>query len=560
MKKQKTKKTKESLRGIISAMLAVSMMFSLIGCGGDSGASAGKTGGEDGWRTVKIMGQVDQEFWDSRENQPVWQEFQKMLEEAKIKLEVMPVTQEQYKTTLQTTLAAGVDMPDIVNLEQMDKSTAMQLGEQGILVDILPLVEKYSDGTIDKSIDERLGGLWGTAVTGSGKAYWMPFGITIKFKDGSDFYSAMVPVLRMDWLEKLGLNKPTTIEEYKEVLRAFRSQDANGNGKNDEVMIAFTKDTSPFEMYGPLFGLPCEHLLVDTSDDIVKSPWLMKEQLVEYFKFFQEMTQEGILSKDAINQSAEYVLQQTKLNIVSAKNGFAMTDMYDGEVAEFSGAYRGVFPVATKDQMYIQAAPPTSETKRLAITSACKDQEAAIDLLDILQSDEFTNLTSNGVEGISYDLVDGEVVNKIYDDGLTFGSREYWLKGRIRGGELWLGLLGGVQEGTGEGNMNYVKSFTNYPYGDEVEKYVKGDSGYKYYLPGTYELAAATPEEAEREVEIMNDLKTYMDETAIKLAIGEYDINNIDQYVDKMKEMGLEEVIEIRQTQHDRYIGKQQGG
>ena len=552
------RKKRRLFNAALSLVLACSCAFTFAACGKDSGASGGVSKGEGEWRTLKVMGQVDQEFWDSRENQPVWQEFRKMLDKARIKLEFTAVTAEQYKTTLQTTLTTGVDMPDIVNLQGMDKNTAIQLGDQGTLVDILPLVEEYSDGTINKSVEERLGGLWGTALTESGKAYWMPFGITIKFGDGSGFYSSMVPVIRADWMKNLGLSMPSTIDEYKDVLRAFRDQDANGNGEKDEVMIAFTKDASPFEMFGPLFGMPCEHILVDVSDDTVKSPWLMKEQLTEYFKFFQEMTQEGILLKDAINQTPEYVLQQTKLNIVGAKNGFAMTDMYDGEVAEFGGAYRGVFPAAVpEEEMYIQAAAPTSETYRLAITSACKDKEAAIDLLDILQSDEFTSLTSNGIEGVSYDLVDGQVVNKVYDDGLVFGSREYWLKGRIRGGELWLGLLGGVQLGTGESNVNYVKSFQSYPYDDSIEEYVKGSTGYKYYFPGSNFLAAATAEEARREIEIMNDLKTYMDETAINLAIGKYDINDIDKYVDEMKKMGLEEMIQIRQAQHDRYMGKQ---
>lgn len=557
-------------RKAMSWMMVLGLMLTFIGCGkqDDTPVSKAETGAqkesaadtqksEEEYHTLTIMGQVDQEFWDSRENQPVWQEFERMLEEAKIKLEFTAITQEQYQTVLQTTLATGANMPDIVNLYGMDKSTAIQLGEQGVLLDVLPLVEQYSDGTINSSINDRLGGLWGTALTENNKAYWMPFGITIKFADGADFYSPMVPVMRADWLEKLNLKSPETIEEFKDVLRAFRDQDANGNGVSDEIMIAFTKDASPFEMFGPLFGLPCEHVLVDTTDDIVKSPWLMEDKLAEYFKFFQELTEEGILSKDAINQSSEYVLQQTKLNIVGVKNGFAMTDMYDGEVAEFGGAYRGVFPAATtNDEMYIQAAAATSETNRLAITNACKDLEGAIKLLDILQSDEFTALTSNGVEGVSYDLVDGQVVNKDYGDGLVFGSRDYWLKGRIRGGELWLTLLGGVQLGTGESNVNYVKSFASYPYTDDVETFVKGDTGYKYYFPGTYQIAAATPEEAAREAEIMNDLKTYMDETAIKLAIGEYDINDIGIYVEKMKEMGLEEVIAIRQAQHDRYIGK----
>lgn len=561
------KRSKHVLKSVLSLLLVLAMTLALAACGGSgegtknqgesSNGGGTETDDKEGWSKLKVMGQVDQEFWDSRENQPVWQEFQRMLEEAKLDVEFVAITQEQYKTTLQTTLATGADMPDIVNLEQMDKSTAMQLGEQGVLVDVLPLVEQYSNGNIDKSINERLGGLWGTALTEQGSAFWVPFGITIKFADGSDFYSAMVPVVRADWVEKLNMEMPTNIEEFKDLMRAFREQDANENGQQDEIMIAFTKDASPFEMFGPLFGLPCEHVLVDTSDDVVKSPWLMKDQLTEYFKFFQEMTAEGILSKDAINQSPEYVLQQTKMNIVGAKNGFAMTDMYDGEVAEYGGAYRGVFPYAvSNEEGYIQAAAATSETKRMAITNACKDKEAAIRFLDILHSDEFTNLTSNGVEGVSYDMVDGKVVNKVYDDGLVFGSREYWLEGRIRGGELWLALLGGCQEGTGESNVDYVKSFQNYPYDDEIVDFVKGRAGDKYYFPGTYQLAAATPEESEREIAIMNDLKTYMDETAIKLAIGEYSIDDIDQYVNTMKEMGLEEIIAIRQAQHDRYIGK----
>lgn len=36
--------------------------------------------------------------------------------------------------------------------------------------------------------------------------------------------------IRKDWLENLGLEMPTTLEEYHKVLLAFKEQDANGNG------------------------------------------------------------------------------------------------------------------------------------------------------------------------------------------------------------------------------------------------------------------------------------------------------------------------------------------
>ena len=45
-----------------------------------------------------------------------------------------------------------------------------------------------------------------------------------------------VPVINVKWLENLGLEVPTTIDELENVLRAFKEQDANGNGDpNDEI-------------------------------------------------------------------------------------------------------------------------------------------------------------------------------------------------------------------------------------------------------------------------------------------------------------------------------------
>ena len=44
------------------------------------------------------------------------------------------------------------------------------------------------------------------------------------------------PYIRKTWLDALGLEIPTTVEEYHNVLKAFKEQDANGNGDpNDEI-------------------------------------------------------------------------------------------------------------------------------------------------------------------------------------------------------------------------------------------------------------------------------------------------------------------------------------
>ena len=46
-----------------------------------------------------------------------------------------------------------------------------------------------------------------------------------------------VMMINQTWLDKLGLEKPTTLGELKDVLIAFRDKDPNGNGKQDEIAI-----------------------------------------------------------------------------------------------------------------------------------------------------------------------------------------------------------------------------------------------------------------------------------------------------------------------------------
>jgi len=51
--------------------------------------------------------------------------------------------------------------------------------------------------------------------------------------------------INQQWLDNLGLDMPTTTEEFRSVLRAFRDRDANGNGDpNDEIpLTAMGNDT-----------------------------------------------------------------------------------------------------------------------------------------------------------------------------------------------------------------------------------------------------------------------------------------------------------------------------
>lgn len=54
------------------------------------------------------------------------------------------------------------------------------------------------------------------------------------------------------WLDKLGLKVPTTWDELEADLKAFKTQDPNGNGKADEIPLDFNSpDTSGFGLFQP---------------------------------------------------------------------------------------------------------------------------------------------------------------------------------------------------------------------------------------------------------------------------------------------------------------------
>ena len=64
-----------------------------------------------------------------------------------------------------------------------------------------------------------------------------------------------------------------------------------------------------------------------------------------------------------------------------------------------------------------------------------------------------------------------------------------------------------------------------------------------------------TPEESAIQAEYANDLKTYLVETATKLCMGEYDLADLQSYIDYAYEnLNLQEYIDIQQQRVDRFM------
>ena len=512
-------------------------------------SASGQNGGTsqpEGPRTLTLLGPVDAEMWETRDIQASWKAYQEILQEANIDLQIEAIPTEQFATVVQTRLATDTDVPDLVRVNSLDTITKVNLGKTGMFLDVKPLVEQYSNGNIKIAQEKYFPGFWGAVVAEDGKSYWMP-GWSTMTGWGEPFYSLMVPLIRYDWLKKLGISIPETMAELSSALKAFRSDDANESGEADEVLIF----NPSFEYFGPLFSLPKAHIAVDITDNKIKSPWLMKDKLVPYIRWLQDMVNSEVLDIDAFNQPWDYTSGKIGTNMVGGMTGFALTGFYDTMVTDFDGIYLGVVAPQDPNDYYVYGAPPDQVESEISITKYCEELQAAIDLMDLSYTPEYATLYRYGVEGVSHTVVDGLAVPV---PGLA--NREFDLTGkaslatiigsaipamRISLFEQFFGSLGTDPE-VAEMRKNMGRTYS---------------SGFKnIYVWGEYRRATLPDADAQRYSELSTDLFTYMDETLTKLALGQYSIEDIDTYINQMKKLGLEEAVAIQQKSHDMYIGK----
>lgn len=160
-------------------------------------------------------------YYDSDEGLPVENEIEKI---TGVKVEWECVASGDYNTVAQTRLASGSELPDIIRVPNGTTGLA-DYSSQGLLVNIKDYINETDTPNLWKLFQEQP--IYEAQMTSpDGNIYGLPHA---EFDINN--YVLMWNIIRQDWLDKLGLEMPATIDEYHDVLVAFRDQDPNGNGK-----------------------------------------------------------------------------------------------------------------------------------------------------------------------------------------------------------------------------------------------------------------------------------------------------------------------------------------
>ena len=126
----------------------------------------------------------------------------------------------------------------------VDAIQMQQLTEAGAIEDLTPYVEKYANADILANW-EQTGGVALQAATIDGKIMGIP-----NVQPQAD--APIMVWVRQDWLDKLGLAAPETVDDVEAIARAFIEQDPDGNSAADT--FGLTGTTNPVQVPSNLHG------------------------------------------------------------------------------------------------------------------------------------------------------------------------------------------------------------------------------------------------------------------------------------------------------------------
>lgn len=150
------------------------------------------------------------------------------------------VPSDSYSDKLNLSIASG-DIPDvmIVDAQQLE-----QLAAADAIEDLTPYIEKYANTDILANY-EQTGGVALEAATIDGRIMGIP-----NVQPQAD--APILAFVRKDWLDKLNLPEPKTVDDIEMIARAFIEQDPDGNGADDTYGLTGT--LNPVQVPSNLHG------------------------------------------------------------------------------------------------------------------------------------------------------------------------------------------------------------------------------------------------------------------------------------------------------------------
>ncbi|KKI92726.1 ABC transporter substrate-binding protein [Bacillus sp. SA1-12] len=537
---------KKSLMYYLSILLIVS--FTLVGCSSNEKTESQQDG--DGPIKIKVFGP------QNADTNLETNSFTKLVEEKfNIDLEWQVTTYDATSASEVRNIAlASGDYPDLFLLvpwvDQFSQTDLLRYGKQGVVLPLNDLIDQYAPNI--KEVLENHPYYASMVTAPDGNIYGLPhLNECFHCSYGNKLW------INTDWLEKLKLDMPQTTEDLKTVLTKFKTQDPNGNGKQDEVPLSGSpalveSSIIPYLMNGFIYDDSRSRLIMKNGKvDLAAN----KEEWKEGLSYIRSLYEEGLIYKGAFSQNTE--AQQKLGNNAEAQIVGASTAMHPGVFVteeKYSKFYDAAPPLKGPHSAYTTYNFPSTPGGAFVLTNNASEeaQIAAIKLVDYMFTGEGRILSHHGEKDVSWrEPKEGEVaIEEGVEPNLAqiplgdgekprndnWGAQSQYYHSR----EFRDGLVQATDIYTAEGYERRLQEATHLYEGKEASE----------VFP--HWAIWIDPAVADETAMIKTNIEEYIEQNALQFITGSKDLDkDWDSYVKGFEQLDLKRYLEIMQEAYD---------
>ena len=352
--------------------------------------------------------------------------------------------------------------------------------------------------------------------------------------------------IRTDELEKLGLDKPYTIEEFENTLAAFKDDGLKqplvmlAPGAIQDNWLAAAFNVSAFCNSFPMSVAPTY-----VEDGQIKFGPL-EDGFKEYITLIHDWYEKGYIHSDFVSLNSNWNSPDYANAITSGDAGIFYADQGNLggyiEASEIPGfAVEATYDMhADKDSInHFAQYTKKSVGNGFKITTNCEDIELACKWGDWWYSEEGSLLANYGVEGVSFNYVDGKPVLSETVTDAPEGMRDALLIYASNDTICCVIDPSAVTSGYSEVDKA----------APEIWNTGMDDS---MVIPSTVTLSA---DENTRAANIYSDIETICLEAIAKFITGEKPLDEFDSFVESIRNAGIDDYLAIQQGAYDRAMG-----
>lgn len=444
-------------------------------------------------------------------------------------------------------------------IDQFSQADVLRYGKQGVFYPLNDLIDRYAPHI--KEAFEKNPDLKAMNTAPDGNIYGLV--------GYSECYHCSYPNkmwIHTGWLKRLNLEMPRTTEDFRNVLRAFKERDPNGNGIADEIPLSgsiedFGVRVIPYLMNGFIYDDDITYLLLRNGRaDMAAAQAEWKEGLA----YIKSLYDEGLIDPGAFTQNAEAFRQIGEAGTQILGAGAAMHPaifVNTGPGNRYGSDYDPVPPLQGPhgaQAVYFKSG--IAPGAKFVITDRAS-KEARIGLIrmvDYMFTPEGQANAEVGKEGVDWRRpVAGE-------KALGPNSEPVFTRIPVRTGE--------APRNSGWGGMGHFYMPREYR-----DSWVQGmdiyaPDGYERRLyDATLPYESSEPktaypiwsvwidaEAADEANMLQSNIKNYVDRSALQFITGNKDLNRDWQaYAEGLNNMGVPRYLEIMQQAYDEWASRQ---